>query len=207
MLLLLGRLSSINVRKVVWLCAELGIDFEREDWGAGFRDTTEPGFLALNPNALVPVINDDGFVLWESSAILRYLAAKHGGEHLFGGDLSQRAIVDQWFSWQATDLNSAWGYAVQALVRKTPGYDDPGMIERSIANWTRMMAILDGQLGRTGAFVAGEAFSLADIGIGLAVQRWLAPDFERKDFPRVRNYFDRLKAETEISRHGLLDFP
>lgn len=207
MLRILGRLSSLNVRKAVWLCAELGISFDREDWGSGFRDPRAEDFLALNPNALVPVIVDGGFVLWESSAILRYLAAKFGGEALFGEGLEQRAIVDQWFSWQATDLNTAWTYAVQALVRKRADYDNPALLAQSISAWTSSMAILEGQLSRTGAFVAGEAFSLADIGMGLAVQRWLAPEFEKPDFPHVHAYYERLKAETEFSGHGLLDYP
>lgn len=207
MLQLLGRLSSINVRKVVWLCAELGIPFEREDWGAGFRNPKEAGFLELNPNALVPVINDGGFVLWESSAILRYLAAKNGGENLLGEGLEQRAIVDQWFHWQTSDLNGAWAYAVQALIRKNPDFDNPVLVEASIANWTRLMAILEAQLERTGAYVAGDKFTLADIVMGLSVQRWLVPEFEKPHHPHVVAYYERLKGETKFATNGLLDFP
>ncbi|WP_196260466.1 glutathione S-transferase family protein [Pelagibacterium limicola] len=207
MLRVLGRLSSINVRKVVWMCAELRLDHEREDWGVGFRDPQSPDFLALNPNALVPVIEDQGFVLWESSAIVRYLARKHGGGRLLGGALEDQALIDQWLGWQATELNSSWSYAVQALIRKKTGYDSPADIENSIAGWTEKMAILDAQLERTGAYVAGTAFSAADIAMGLSVQRWYAAPFHKRDFGNVAGYFERLKRETEISRHGLLDYP
>src|SRR5690349_8534908 len=99
----LGRLTSINVRKVTWAADEMGLGFEREDWGLPIRDPNVPEFLALNPNAQVPVVIDDGFVLWESNAILRYLAGKQRAD-LYPTDAQQRAIVDQWMSWQATEL-------------------------------------------------------------------------------------------------------
>ncbi len=206
MLKVLGRLSSINVRKVVWTCVELGLDYEREDWGAGFRDPHAPDFLALNPNALVPVIEDQGFVLWESSAIIRYLARKYDGEHLLGETVQEQALVDQWLGWQVAELNGVWGYAVMALVRKLPGYDNPAQIEKSIAAWTDKMAILDAQLGRTRAYVAGERFSVADISIGLSVQRWYGGEFEKPQLYNVADYFERLQQETRISSHGILDY-
>ena len=118
MLRILGKAASINVRKVLWTCAELGIDVEREDWGSGFRSTAEDGFLALNPNAMVPVIVDDGFVLWESNTICRYLCNKAQSD-LLPADARARARVEQWMDWQATELNNAWRYAFMALVRRS----------------------------------------------------------------------------------------
>src|SRR5262245_49832593 len=105
MLKVYGRSSSINVRKVIWCCEELSVPYEREDWGSGFRSTESPEFRALNPNALVPVIDDDGFVLWESSSIIRYLAAAYGGAAYYPVAARERARVDQWMDWQATELN------------------------------------------------------------------------------------------------------
>lgn len=102
MLQILGKAPSINVRKVLWACAELNIPFEREDWGAGYRSTDVPEFLALNPNGLVPVIRDGDFVLWESNAIIRYLANRFGGEPLYPADPQPRARIDQWIDWQAS---------------------------------------------------------------------------------------------------------
>ena len=97
MLRILGRVTSINVRKVLWAAGEMGIEYEREDWGKPVRDPNVPEFLALNPNGSVPVIIDDGFVLWESGAILRYLSEKTGSD-LWPSDARERARVDQWLT-------------------------------------------------------------------------------------------------------------
>ncbi|WP_330888244.1 glutathione S-transferase [Rudaea sp.] len=196
MLRILGKASSINVRKVLWTCAELGLAFEREDWGAGFRATNDPAFLALNPNAMVPVIEDGDFVLWESNSIIRYLAGRYRGESLYPGDVRERARCDQWIDWQASELNRSWSYAFLALVRHSPAHRDPQQIEASRANWARQMAIVEAQLRRTGAFIAGGAFSLADIPIALSVNRWLETPFEHDDLPAVAAYMARL-AERE----------
>lgn len=206
MLRILGRMSSINVRKVVWACGELGLDYEREDWGAGFRSPREAQFLELNPNALVPVIEDDGFVLWESNAIVRYLSEKYGKERLLGSTAEQRAIVDQWFSWQSTDVGTAAGYATRALIRKLPEANDPGLLAQSLRDWGDKMAILDKQLARTQAFVAGPQFSAADIGLGLAGHRWLSLEVDKPDYNHVVSYVARLKTETQGSAMGVFDY-
>lgn len=192
MLKVLGRVTSINVRKVLWLADELGLAHEREDWGLPIRAPNVPEFLALNPNALVPVIVEDGFVLWESNAILRYLAARHESP-LLPADLRQRALVDQWLSWQASDLNNQWGYAVRALIRKVPGHDDATQLAASLRGWGARMAILDRQLERTGAFAAGAEFSLADIALGLSVHRWYRTPMEHPPLPQVARYYERLQ--------------
>ena len=171
MLKVLGRVTSINVRKVLWGAGELGVAIEREDWGQPLRDPRVPEFLALNPNAQVPVIVDDGFVLYESNAILRYLAAKHRA--LIPDTLQGRALVDQWLSWQVGELNPQWGYAVQALMRKNPAFADPARIADSVAKWTAKMQILEGQL-KASRHVAGPEFGIADIAIGLSSHRWFS---------------------------------
>ena len=192
MLQILGKAHSINVRKVLWTCEELQIPFEREDWGKGFKPTESPEFLALNPNALVPVIKDGDFVLWESNTIIRFLANRYSGEHLYPVDPVERAIVDQWIDWQATELNRAWSDAFLGLVRHSPEHQDPARIERSIQNWTRAMRILEQRLESTGAFVAGAKYSLADIPIALGVNRWRSAPFEQPELPAVSAYFDQL---------------
>jgi glutathione S-transferase len=192
MLKILGKASSINVRKVLWACAELQLPFEQEDWGTGFRSTDTPKFLALNPNGLVPVIRDGDFVLWESNSIIRYLASRHGAQHLYPADPLDRARIDQWMDWQSTDLNRSWSYAFLGLVRRSASHQQSNQITESIRNWTRHMHVLDGQLESTGAFVAGKQFSLADIAIGLSVNRWFSTPFEHPHFPAVSEYFERL---------------
>jgi glutathione S-transferase len=207
MLKILGRASSINVRKVLWACAELDLAFEREGWGAGFRATDSAAFRALNPNALVPVIDDDGFVLWESNSIIRYLAARHGACHLYPAEPQRRARVDQWIDWQATELNNSWTYAFMGLVRQSPLHQDAAAIERSTAAWSRNIAILDRQLDATGAFVAGDAFTLADIPIGLSVHRWFATPVAHPDYGAVAAYYERLSQRAGYRLHGRNAWP
>ncbi|MDB5907937.1 MAG: glutathione S-transferase, C-terminal domain protein [Massilia sp.] len=192
MLKILGKSTSINVRKVLWTCAELGLPYQHEEWGRRFRPTSEPEFLALNPNAMVPVIVDDGLVLWESNTICRYLCAQHGGESLLPAAPKERARVEQWMDWQATELNTAWRYAFMALVRRSAAHADGAQIQASIASWNRQLGILDGQLHSTGAFVAGDSFTLADIVLGLSINRWLLTPIERPVYPALAVYYQRL---------------
>jgi glutathione S-transferase len=194
MLKILGKSSSINVRKVLWTCAELDLPFELEEWGAGILPTDTAQFIALNPNAMVPVIVDGDFVLWESNAICRYLCAQHGGEALLPAAPRQRALVEQWMDWQATDLNSAWRYAFMALVRRSPAHADPTQIAASSANWNRHLAILERQLQATGVFVTGDNFTLADIVLGLSINRWLLTPLDRPVLPALDAYYRRLGA-------------
>jgi glutathione S-transferase len=199
---ILGRSTSINVRKVLWLCAELDIPYEQEAWGSGFRSTKEPEFLALNPNALVPVIRDGDFVLWESNTICRYLAAREGRADLLPATPRERAQVEQWMDWQATGLNDAWRYAFMALVRKSPAHDDPRMVEASAASWNRSMRILEQQLARTDAYVVGQTFTLADIVLGLSTHRWFMTPIARPSMPAVEAYYARLSQRPAFMQHG-----
>ena len=202
MLKILGKPISINVRKVLWLCEELALPYEHEAWGMGYRDTHTPEFLALNPNAQVPVIVDDDAVLWESNTICRYLAGKHGRDDLLPRDALARAQVEQWMDWQGGDLTNAWRYAFMGLVRKSAAHQDAQAIEASAASWNRHMAILEGQLAKSGDFVAGATFTLADIGLGLSVNRWFMTPIERPDLPHVQAYYDRLATRAGFRQHG-----
>jgi glutathione S-transferase len=201
MLKILGKSSSINVRKVLWLCTEIDLPYAHEQWGEGFRSTRAPEFLALNPNATVPVINDDGFVLWESNSICRYLASQYQRPDLLPDEPQARAIVEQWMDWQSSELNGAWRYAFMGLVRNSPEHADSAAISASVENWNRRMAILDAQLSKTGAFVAGSTFTLADIVIALSVNRWFMTPIERPAFPAVTEYFERLDERPGFRLH------
>ncbi|MAP93444.1 MAG: glutathione S-transferase [Ponticaulis sp.] len=203
MLRLLGKAESINVAKVMWACAEMGLEVERENWGAGFKPTADDAFRKLNPNAMVPVLIDDGFVLWESNTILRYLANSRKCADLYPVDAQARAMVDQWLDWQASDLNSAWRYVFSAKVRKFAEFSDPAEIAKSEAAWIRCMTVLNGQLAHTGGYVAGPDFKLADIPIGLSVLRWTHCDFEKPDLPLVAAYFERLRLRPAFVTHGI----
>ncbi len=198
----LGRPDSINVRKVLWLCEELGRPYQLELWGAGHRATTDPAFLALNPNGLVPVIRDGDLVLWESNTICRYLAGAAGRGDLLPQAPAARARVEQWMDWQAGELNNAWRGAFLGLVRRSPAHADPALIAASAAAWNRHMAMLDAQLSATGGWAAGSGFTLADIGLGLATHRWFSTPIERPALPAVEAYHARLRERAGFRLHG-----
>jgi glutathione S-transferase len=202
MLRILGKASSINVRKVLWTCAELQIPFTREDWGSGFRSTNTPQFLALNPCAMVPVIEDGDFTLWESNSIIRYLVSRYGGAQLYPSEPMARARVDQWIDWQASELNRSWSYPLMSLVRKSPDYQDSAALATGIEHWSKNMQILDRQLQSTGAYVSGEVFSLADIPIGLSVNRWFETPLAHPHLPAVSAYYDRLNQRNGYRLYG-----
>ena len=207
MLQILGRANSLNVRKVLWLCEELGIAFEREDWGAGFRSAQSPEFLALNPNGLVPVMRDGDFVLWESNTICRYLATKHRRFDLLPAEAEPRARIEQWMDWQATELNGAWVYAFMALVRKSESHRGEAQIQASVTAWNQQMGILEAQLSKTSGFVVGDVFTLADVVVGLSVHRWFMTPMDHPDLPAVASYYDRLGARSGFQSHGRNGIP
>ena len=187
-----GRLSSVNVQKVVWCCDELGLAYERIDAGGAFGRNHTPEYLAMNPNGLVPVIEDAGFTLYESNAIVRYLAAKHASA-LWPADLQRRADVDRWMEWQSTGYTPSMTQVFWQLVRTPPERRDPAAIDASRENGEKHSAILDAHLaGRE--FIAGDAFSTADIVVGCAAHRWLHLPMERAPRPHVERWYAMLKS-------------
>lgn len=193
MMKLYGKPTSINVRKVLWTLAELNMPAELIPCGSGFAPIDSAEFRQLNPNALVPVLQDGDFVLWESNSICRYLVRKSGHQSLLGSDLQQMAKVEQWMDWQACELNPAWRYAFMALVRKHADFTDPALITQSVQQWQQKLQILDAELGKTGAYICGEDFTLADILLGLSLNRWLqTPITARADLPQLAAYQQRL---------------
>ncbi len=202
MLQILGKSTSINVRKVLWLCQELGLRYELQQWGSGHRTTDAPEFRSLNPNGLVPVIRDGDFVLWESNSICRYLAATAGREDLLPGHPQERAIVEQWMDWQATELNNSWRYAFMSLVRRSPDHVDRNAVAASVRSWNRHMTILGERLQATGSYVAGPRFTLADIVLGLSTNRWLMTPMDRPELPAVAAYYARLSQRPAFMAHG-----
>lgn len=200
MMKVLGRVTSINVRKVLWALDELGLPYEREDWGLPLRDPKVPEFLALNPNGQIPVLIDGDFSMWESNAILIYLAEKAGDGRLLPTDPQLRAKALQWLGWQVSDLNPSWMYAIMALMRKVPGYDDPQRIAESMNRWTARMDILEAQLAKGQGFVAGGQFTIADIAIALSLHRWFRLPAEKKAMPAAQAYYERMMAREAGAR-------
>lgn len=150
----------------------------------------------------MPVIKDDDFVLWESNTIIRYLANRHGGDALYPAEPQARARVDQWIDWQGSDLNRSWVGAFLGLVRKSPDHQDPDGIAQSIAGWTKHMQVLNAQLDKTGAYVAGDTFTLADIPIGLSANRWFGTPFAHPELPAVSRYIERLATREGFKQYA-----
>jgi glutathione S-transferase len=195
----LGRISSINVRKVLWTCAELDLHFEHVEQDAKL--------LACNPNRLVPVIRDGDFVLWESNTICRYLARKSPHAALYPEDAQSRARVEQWMDWQATELNTAWRYSFYALVRKSPAHQDAAQIATSLDAWNGCMRLLDAHFAEGGQFITGEFFTLADVVIGLATHRWLMSPIERPHLDALHGYYQRLSVRPAFRVHVRPEVP
>ena len=188
-----GRISSVNVQKVVWAADELGLACERTEAGGAFGVVATPEYRRMNPNGLVPVIEDDGFVLWESNAIVRYLAAKHAPGTLWPGDLRRRADADRWMDWQATTFTPAMRDAFWQLVRTPADKRDAAALEASRAASEKAAALLDAHMaGR--AFVAGESFTAADIVLGCAAHRWLHLPLAREPRPEMERWYASLGA-------------
>ena len=204
MLRIWGRLSSVNVQKVVVCANELGIVYERIDAGGKFGVVNTPEYRRLNPNGLVPVIEDGGFVLWESNAIVRYLARVHGAGTLWPDDAREGADADRWMDWQATALTPAMFGAFWNLIRLEPDQRSPSAIDESAAKTEPLMAILDAHLdGRP--FVAGARYTMGDIPIACAVHRWLGLPLRRGARPHVEAWMARIMARPAYD--GVLTLP
>ncbi|KAA8997095.1 glutathione S-transferase [Stenotrophomonas cyclobalanopsidis] len=194
MLELYGKPTSINVRKVLWLCA--GLDLAVRHHAAPDAELLR----GLNPNAQVPVLREGDFVLWESNSICRYLATRAGRDDLLPVEPQARARVEQWMDWQATDLNTAWRHVFMARVRGHADYPDDARAEASLAQWNRLMAMLDAQLARH-AYVAGDVFTLADIVLGLSTQRWRRTPGGKPVLANVDAWFERLRRQPGFAAH------
>ena len=200
MLKILGRKTSSNVQKVLWCCSELDIPFEREDVGGPFGKNNTPEYLARNPNGLVPTIDDDGLILWESNAIVRYLCAKHGVGKLWPSDVARRADADRWMDWQQTALAPPMGLLFRALQRQPPEVIDAEQINAALQKATAAMRILDAQLALH-SFVAGDTLTMGDIALGNAAHRWFTLPRERPDLPHVAQWYARLKDRPGYRQH------
>jgi glutathione S-transferase len=188
MLKIWGRKNSSNVQKVLWAADELGLAYEHVELAGVFGGNKEPSYLALNPNGLVPAIADGDFVLWESNAIVRYLAAKYGAGRLAPADIQTHARADQWMDWQVSVLGPAILGAFWGLIRTPPDKRDHAAIAASQAQTAEALKILDAQLGKT-AFVAGEAFCMGDIPVAIITHRYRALFPDRPRLPNLERWY------------------
>ena len=191
-LTLWGRASSANVQKALWALAELGVPFEHRLVGGAYGGLDDPQYRAMNPNGLVPTLVDGNLVLWESHAILRYLAGTYGRETLWRESVRERAIVDQWTDWTATTLQPAWIAVFWLFVRTPPELHDRKAIAAAHARTVAALRILDTHLADSD-YLAGNSLSYADIAAGVALYRWFTMEIDRPAMPGVENWYRRLE--------------
>ena len=196
-----GRKTSSNVQKVMWAVGEIGLPHERIDIGGPFGKNREPAYLAMNPNGLVPTLEEeDGFLLWESNTIVRYLAAKHKSTILEPADLRTRALASKWMDWQLAVAGPAIFECFWGLIRTPPEKRNHAAIEESKKKTTAAMAMLDKQLAKT-TYLAGDAFSYGDIPVGIIAYRYrqLVPD--RPPLPNFERWYAALAARQAFKDH------
>src|SRR5882724_10844778 len=194
-----GRNTSSNVQKAMWAVGELKLPCERIDVGGAFGKTKDPFYLAMNPNSLVPTLEEeDGFSLWESNSVVRYLAAKHGG--LEPKDLKERALANQWMDWQLSVLGPAITPVFWGLIRTPPEKRDQAAIDGGKVKTTEAIKMLDAQLAKT-KFVAGDAFSYGDIPVGVMTYRYWQLVPEHPELPNLRRWYDAIAQRQAFKDH------
>jgi len=196
-----GTKTSSNVQKVLWCCGELDVPFERdENIGGPSRKDRTAAYLALNPNGLIPTIDDDGFILWESNVVVRYLSAKHGAGTLCPVDLRSRADCDRWMDWQQTAIAPPMGVAFRALMKKPadtiPDVEVRAAVQRAADAWRTLDAHLAAR-----NFVGGASLTMGDIALGNAIHRWVKLPVERPDLPHLAAWHGRLCERPAYRQH------
>ncbi|HZR81538.1 MAG TPA: glutathione S-transferase family protein [Candidatus Binatia bacterium] len=203
MLKVWGRTSSSNVQKVMWAIGELGVPHERVDAGMGFGGLDTPAYGALNPNRRIPTIEHDGFVLWESNVIVRYLAARFGEGGLWPRDPAVRGVADQWMDWQQTTLLPDMRVVFWGLVRTPPERRDDAAIAKSVESLKEVWGRLDRHL-RDRAFVAGDRLTMGDVPVGVLCYRYHALGIDRAPLPSLEAWYARLTVREAFRKHVML---
>ena len=199
MLRIWGRDNSVNVQKALWCCEEMEVPYERVDAGGSFGVVNTQQYRNLNPNGLVPTLEDEGFVLWESNAIVRYLAAKHSAGKLWPEDLKERAEADRWMDWQATAFWPAFRPLFWNLVRTPPDQRDQAAMEESRLKTAEILAYLDAHL-RNRSYIVGDALTMGDIPLGCAIWRWVGLPIGRPELANVQRWFESLATRPAFSK-------
>jgi glutathione S-transferase len=200
MLKIYGVKTSSNVQKVLWCCGELGLAFQREEIGGAFGNNRSPAYLALNPNGLVPTIDEDGFILWESNVIVRYLSAKYGTGTLYPADLRQRADTERWMDWQQTALVPHMGILFRTMLRQPPDKIPEEQVRAAVQKAGDNWRILNARLSDR-PFVGGAALTMGDIALGNAVHRWFKLPIDRPDLPQLKRWYELLCERPAYREH------
>jgi glutathione S-transferase len=189
--------------KVLWCADECGLKYERENVGMEHGGNDQKWYLDMNPNGVVPTVDDGGRIIWESNTIVRYLAAKYAAGTLWPNDPGQRSEADRWMDWQNSSVNGPMRDVFWGLIRTPPEKRDMVAIKKAAVDAGKVWARLDQKLeGRT--YVAGNHFTMGDIPAGCFVHRWFALDIERPDLKNVAAWYERLKARPAYARHVMI---
>lgn len=202
-----GRATSGNVQIVMWAIGEMGLAYERRDVGGKFGGTDTPAYVAMNPNRLVPTIEDSGLVLWESAAIVRYLGATYGDATFWPRQAAARAQADQWAEWAKTTFQPLFfGEIFRPLIFTPEAKRDPAAIAAGAVRLRPVAAMVDAHLAEH-AYLGGEAFTFGDCVLGAMLFRYFTLDgFERGDTPNLRAYYDRLTGRPAYREHVMIEF-
>jgi glutathione S-transferase len=203
MLRVWGRVNSINVQKVMWTIGELGLPHERTDAGMAFGVVDTPEYRRMNPNGRIPTIDDNGVVLWESNAIVRYLAAKYGAGSLWPADPAQRAISDRWMDWGTIASVETLTPLFWGVVRTAPDKRNPAKIQADAEATAQKFTILEQSLDGNG-FAGGPKPTIGDIVLGANLYRWFGMDVKRPSLPKVEAYYARLKTRPAFQQHVMI---
>jgi glutathione S-transferase len=198
-----GRTDSSNVQKVLWCLGELGVNFERQDWGGKFGGNKDQDYLAMNPNGLVPTIKDGDFILWESNSIMRYLDAKYGNDKLLPSTPEGMANANRWMDWQLSMLNPTIVPLFWNLVRTPEDRRDAKVVQAALDKTSAAWQLVENQLAQS-AFVAGDNFSLGDIPLGVWAHRWFNLPIERPKQSNLENWYERLKLRRPYQTHIMI---
>jgi len=205
MLRIWGRRNSINVQKVMWAVGELNLPHEHIDAGGAFGGLDTEEFGAMNPSRRVPVIDDDGVVVWESHAIVRYLAAKYGAGSLWPEDSGNRARSDMWMDWAATELQPAFIGLFWNLYRTPEPQRNWNLIRQGIARSAILFRLLDRQLEARN-FIAGDVLTIGDIPAATQLYRYFELEIDRPSLPSVEAWYERLKEREAYRTHVMVPF-
>lgn len=202
MIKVLGRKNSVNVQKVMWCAAELGLDVAREDIGGAFGGNDTEAFRSMNPNGSVPVLIDGDFVLWESNAIVRYLCDKSGTSEWALTTPQQKAHAGQWMDWYLTSMHGPMTVLFWQLIRTEAAKQDEAKIQNSIVQASRFWTMLDQHLA-THDYILGESLSIADIPLGCSAYRWHTLEIDRPDLPNLRTWWEKL-VDRSVYRESVM---
>lgn len=195
-----GRANSINVMKVLWAADECGVKYDREDVGGAFGGNDKPWYLKMNPNGVVPTIEDGGRVIWESNSCVRYLAARYAAGSLWPNDPGERSEAERWMDWQLSTISDGMRIVFWGLIRTPAEKRDIAAIGKAAKELGALWARLDGWL-ESRKYVAGQHFTMGDIPVGCMIYRWYGLDIERRELKNVRAWYDRLATRPAYAKH------